>query len=324
MSLARLKQEEADMDKMYYSKASDKDPEAGTPDLSAETTFETEPVVTEDLAKDFSEPTLPDTKESTEEPEKSKRTNWKKRYTNFKASADTTIFQLRQENAQLKENVVALRGDINDLNGQLDALKPSTFDGSITQEDEDTIGPDAVRIMKKTTEAVSKPLQKELEALRKEKLEAEARAAKAARQSASESFKGKIESLVEDFDSLDVNPKFMTYLDETDPLTGQPRRVFFDKAVSYGDFVRTAGFYNDFAKTLPQSKAEILGKKVSPLGGGATPTGGVGKPKTYSLDEYNETYALYNKGGFRTQEERTNLLNKMDLMDQAFVEGRIT
>jgi len=325
MSLDRLKKEEAEMEELYYSKASSKEPEVGTEDLLAGETTKEETAELEAVANSFEGATPQEVVEDSVQPEKPARTNWKKRYTNFKASTDTTIFQLRQENATLKESLVGLRGNIADLTEQLTALKPSTFDGVITQEDEDTIGPDAVKIMKKTSEALSKPLEEKLKQLEDEKRAREVADAKASRADASAGFKGKLVSLVEDFDKVDLNPKFLQYLGETDPQTGVPRKEFFDRAVAYGDFVRTAGFYNDFARSLPQSKESILAKKVAPIGGGATPSAeGVGRPKTYTMEEFDKTYSDYQKGAYRNLEEKNNLIKKMDLLDKAFTEGRIT
>lgn len=321
MSYKQLLADEAELDKLYNVEAPVETPVDGTIDLTADK-FTTEQPVT--VAVPAKEPTGAIVDDVTDEPEKPKRTSWKQRYASYKASTDTTIFELRQGNAKLHSDLQSLSATVELLKGQLAEGQPNAVDSVITQEDEDTIGPDAVAIMKKTTEAATKDLKAELAALKEEqKQEAKDRAANARRQ-ADLSFRDRLVDLVEgDLSEIDSDPKFSKYLQAVDPVTGVPRKRYFDSAVSSGDIVRTAGFFNDYTKTLAPSKDSILAKEVTPIGTGATPSPEGSKPQTYTIAEYNAVYDALNKRSYQSTKEKNELIKQADLLDQAYVEGRI-
>lgn len=304
MSLEKIKEEERELEKLMYPQAEEENPSEEVPEAP-------------------SPEEAPATIEATEsEPQKApKRNDWKKRYSTYKSTTDNTIFQLRRENTELRDSLLRLEDKVTALG----ASKPrDVYEGVITQDDEDLIGTEAVEVLKKTTEAVTNPLKKELMALKAERREAELNRIKRERASSQNDLRSKLSGMIDNFEAIDMSKGFGTYLSEVDSYSGHTRKHLYSLAVTNGDLFRVAEFYNEYAKTLPPTKDSILEGKIAPVGDNKTTTNtqGVGKI-TYSINEYNKTYNDYVKGAWKNQKEKKQLIDKMDLLDLAFVEGRI-
>jgi hypothetical protein len=137
--------------------------------------------------------------------------------------------------------------------------------------------------------------------------------------------KQKLAKYVENFESIDLDPKFGKYLEEEDEYSGVPRRSLSSRAIKNGDVGRVAAFYKDFASKRPARKEDILGKKISPVGRSSESSEGASssKKKIYTMKDYTDTYDRYLRGGFKTEKEKNDLIDKMKLLDKAFMEGRL-
>lgn len=322
MRLDEMKREEEELIELMNSEASVGEPEGGTSTPTTEDVITEETVDPTSNANALGETTPTEVTTEQDKPEKSKRTNWKKRFTTYKASADNTIYELRQELATKMRYMVDLEKTIEDLKKAIPAV--DKYKDVITQEDEDTIGPDAVGIMKKTVEAATSGLEKKLqEAEAKERARRIEEAGKA-KSLADLSFRQRLEGLVENFDDIDVDPRFHKFLGETDD-SGLPRKTFFAKGVQGGDFMRVAGYYKEFLSTLPKSREDILEKKIAPVGGGdAISNGTPDAPLTYTIQEYMDKSSIIERGSWRNTKERDKLYKDIKVLEQAFVEGRLT
>lgn len=333
MSLDRIQREEEAAEKEFLEAMNGTPTEDESNNSEPEATFE-DSVVEEDIEDQPVQETIVEdaigdtTQELTEQPKKP-RTSWKKRYTNYKTSTDQKLFQLRRENADLSERVARLTAKQEELLVAIkNTKKPEdTFRGAITPEDEELLGTEAIDVMKRATDAATADLKAELEQLRRDKVDRARREAEVARESSTADLMSRLDNVVEGWQDIDEDPKFGNYLDQVDPLSGLTRKVLFGNSISAGDVEGVARFYRGYADTLPPTRESILERKVAPIGEGAGTTVDETinpRVKTYSISEYENVYESLNKGDYKSQAEKKQLLERAALLDKAFIEGRIT
>lgn len=269
--------------------------------------------------------------ENVEDPQdsepKPKRVNWKKRFTNYKASSDATIYSLRTDNAELRSQVL-------DLSKRMDVLlaertdEKDPFENLFTDEDRDTLGDEALNIFTKASKtavdsAVS-PLKAKLEEERQMRLRDQERMAKNDRQSAYGIFLEKLGDLVPSFNEINVDPGFNKWMQAPDTFSGFPRKDLFHRAEAAGDVSRVAEFFAEYQQLVekPSEKAQrTLEAAVAPTGSGAAEvTSNVKKP-TYLMSEVDKFFTDVSKGKYKGRESLAKELENK--YDQAFVDGRI-
>jgi hypothetical protein len=188
-----------------------------------------------------------------------------KRFANFKAASDATIHGLRTQAVQFQEDMVKMQNIIQTLTEQLNAAtaKKDPYDGLFTPEEKDLIGEETLAAMAKANKAALdsriKPLQDQLEQQKKQSQNQ--RDADLARQKRelSESFFGKLESLVPNFRKTDTNLGFLQWMKEADAASGYPREVIFKRAQANGDVGRCAEFMLQY-RALLAPKDKLAGK----------------------------------------------------------------
>jgi hypothetical protein len=315
MDLEKLHEEEKELDKLVYGEEETPTPPQEEPEVKVEEQPEVD-----------------------QKPKKP-RPSWKKRYTNYKATTDNTIFELRKELAAWKSQVASKDSLVEDLQKELSKLKQKLtektdpFEGVITKEDEDLIGPEAVEIIKKAVK--SRPnnddskyqkLQEEIDNLKREKREQLKRESEAVEKDSLVNLKKKLTTIVPDWESIDLEDGFKDFINDADPASGLPRSKFFLSAISTFDVERVASFYNAYKALKPKSKEEILESKVTPAGGGSEENDQKvdESKKVYSIQDYNRFMDDLAKGKYNStaqlRKEAAVLERKFDL---AIMEGRM-
>lgn len=288
-------------------------------------------------------------KEQIKEPEKvevveqpvvvEEKEDWKKRFTNFKATADNTIFQLRKENASLKSDIASLTekneavlSELVDIKKQISKKKKEdSFDELFTQEDKELLGADAINIFKKAVKKVApqhedneelKVLKDELKQLKQDRIRQLKKEKETVEEESFSKLKEKLSVVVDDWQQIDSDPKFLTYLDEVDEIEGVTRKELFSSAVQSRRVKEVASFYKDYKAQRSPKKEEILSKKITPVGTKSTPVDAdKDVKKTYTIGEYNKFMDDLTKGKYKGKEKEAKLIEAK--FDKAFFEGRI-
>jgi len=73
-----------------------------------------------------------------------------KRFRNYKASTDKTIFELRQEKANLTGDLAKALEEVSSLRDRLEGHEAENVEYPFTEEDEKVVGPEAMEIFKRT------------------------------------------------------------------------------------------------------------------------------------------------------------------------------
>ena len=321
MILDKLQQEEKELEELVYGKKQENQEDNTSPlEINPDTT----PIVQE------------------ERKEEDDGSSWKKRFTSFKASADNTIFQLRKDNAQLKSDIANVIDRNETILSEVVALKKQistksqedSYDNLFSQEEVDIIGPEAVDIFKKVVKKTAgkpkeenediKLLKEELNLLKKERNNNLRKEKENIETESFGSLKTSLEKIVPDWQSIDVDPKFLSFLEEADEFSGLPKRNLFASAVQSRDVFNVSRFYNEF-KGLRSSKEDILSKKVTPIGTNSGSSDNLDKEsnskKTYTINEFNKFMDDYTKGKYKGKEKEARIIEAR--FDKAFIEGRI-
>lgn len=319
MSLKRALEEEKELESLMFQSEESQ-------------TQETEDVSTEDFRNadtfDLTQQE-PESAESTKSDDTKKRSSWKERFSSYKASTDKTISTLRKENSSLFLKLNEYEKRIDDLSAKIADMASrgrDPFSEVITQEDIDTIGPEAVDIVKKATkratESAIDPLRKELEEIKAREAIEKQRKIEEARQNAYSNFLSDLGRMVPDYKDLDVNPKFATYLNSLDPYTGELRMDAFRRAENYLDAERVADFFLEFREQQPKSKKELLEERITPEGSNGTQAPLTNKKQdTFTAKEVEKFYNDLTKGVYKGKRKEADELEAR--ITRAYIEGKI-
>ena len=246
---------------------------------------------------------------------KTPRTDWKKRYRNFKASADATIYQLRQQNANLSEENLELSEKLEELTTQLRETSQQTFQSPLTDEEREILGDDAVSSLQKLVDAkvaaIVSPIKEELKAEKEARKKEREQEVKATRQANNSSFISRLEELVPDCVEIDKNRDFLAWMDEGDSVSGLSRKYIFQQAQAIGDVGRVAQFFKDW-KSMTNQGTETLDKHISPSKTSKTTQKPVQKkPEVITYAQIIKFYDDVARGEYRGKEKlKQELENK--------------
>lgn len=329
MSLKRILEEEAQIDKEFYGKADDHSEESTATVVNNEEE-DMEEYVEESAPIDFPDATQVTQQEvTTEEPSKP-RVSWKQRFTNYKASTDKTISSLRKENSELVRRLMDLETKYDDLASKhANVLSKSSdpLDGIITTEDIDTVGEEAVDIIRKVTKKVAEseahPLKEELARLKAEKLAAEKRAQEERKRNAYNAFLSDLGRIVPDYAAVNVDSRFIEFMNGYDEITGEKRVDAFRRAEDYLDADRVADFFIEFKRTVPRSKREVLEENITPTvtSGSTVNTSGKQKAETFTARQVEDFFNDVARGVYKNRMKEADELEAR--ITKAYISGNI-
>ncbi len=252
---------------------------------------------------------------------KKPRTNWKKRFTNYKSSTDATIYDLRRDLARRSEEVLGMKKNIDDLRSIIlknqAESKKDALDSVLTEEDREILGNEAVDTLKKVTSAAVNnavsPLKKELEEAKERSAIAEKDKIDAEWQKANLSFRKRLGKQIPDFEEINIDPNFMKYMDKIDPVSGYTKARLFKIAEHSGDVGRVASFFKEFKKSsLNEEHNQILDENITPVASNTSKNTGTDKTPI-SKEFIDNFYKDCIKGVYNGREsERVKINTKID------------
>ena len=342
--LEKLKQEEAELEAQMLGNPTEpqqpEEPEATTVDDGLERTEEetaADEYMMDTITSDQPDPMQPEFPEDLEEPEepqpqKPKRTNWKKRFTNYKASTDATINGLRRDLIDMQSANAAIARELQQLQvaSSQREVQGDMFEGAFTQEDEDTFGTEGLDVVKKAArvaiERQVKPLEAELQKHKEARVQDLTRAAATQKRAQYNEFLGRLEALVPEYAELNKDKGFIQWLDGADQYSGYKRAELFRKAEASRDVARVADFFMEYKSTQEPQQPEIpadVQRQVTPVGRG----GGPAKPKKpqeagmYRQSDIDKFYSDVMKGLYKDQ---AGVIAATEAaIEQAYVENRV-
>ena len=343
--LEKLKQEEAELEAQMLGNPTEpqqpEEPEATTVDDGLERTDEeaaADEYMMDTITGDQPEHQQPEYPEDLEEPEdpqpqKPKRTNWKKRFTNYKASTDATINGLRRDLIDMQSANAAIARELQQLQvaSSQREVQGDMFEGAFTQEDEDTFGTEGLDVVKKAARVAIdrqvKPLEAELQKQKEARVQDLSRAAASQKRAEYNEFLGRLETLVPEYAELNKDKGFLQWLSGADQYSGYRRADLFRKAEASRDVARVADFFVEYRSTQAPQQPEIpkdVQRQVTPVGrggGGAQQRQKPKDPGMYRQSDIDKFYSDVMKGLYKDQ---AGVIAATEAaIEQAYVENRV-
>ena len=146
--------------------------------------------------------------------------------------------------------------------------------------------------------------------------------------SSSNAFWQQLHEAVPDWEKVNVDPGFVNWLDETDPMSGMARRTFLTDAHNRFDAARVINFFltwkelqgNTGQSTKPAQKA--LQDSIAPGRGRTSGSTKAGAEPSYTREQVSKFYEDMKTGKYRGREEEAAKTERD--ITQALAKGRIT
>lgn len=259
------------------------------------------------------------------ESEPKAREDWKKRYTNLRASRDEKLFQTQSTLATAQEQLIALQQRVQELESAKPVETKDIFEGIISDDDKEAIGDTALEAMRKTALATAeenrKVLDKELEEMRKLRKEAAEAKVVQTKKDAYDNFLVRLSQAVPDYMAIDTDPEFIAYMGDLD-IDGNTRADNFHRAESLGNVATVARFMLDFKATKGTPKRNPLEDKITPEAKAtSTPKTTESNSEALTWTQVNAHYEKFSKGGYRGRMAEYEAMEKR--IDDAAARGNI-
>jgi hypothetical protein len=205
---------------------------------------------------------------------------------------------------------------------------------SLTEEERSEYG-DSIDVMRKVSSDLLAPYQRRIDELTQTIQQMQGhvlprveQVAKRQAESAEGAFWSALASAVPNWQDVNNDPDFHSWLLETDPLTGMTRQTYLEDAQSKLDAPRVASFFTSWlshpsntAQTIKPLKASELEQQVAPGRSRSTPAPQGMQKKTYTQRDIADFYRRVSQGAFKGREAERGAIESDIFAAQA--EGRI-
>lgn len=189
---------------------------------------------------------------------------WKSRYSTTKAKQDSNIYNLRQENLSLKEEVVNLSKALNQARQSM-PKSASKLDEAFGSEEVDVLGEKTADTLKTIIRDTNKRVDDQEARIEAEKLKRKEDKLSEDRKSEYAGFKARLAGLVKNLDKLNADQKFIDWLQLPDELTGDLRHDILRKAEAGRDVGRCAELFNQYnAVAAKEEPTDSINKRIAP------------------------------------------------------------
>lgn len=232
--------------------------------------------------------------------------------------------------------VPRLHAQIKDLMAKVEDLQqtkkpepePEKFEVQklVTDADVEAFGSDLIEVQRKVAREVAQEFKKDLEDLRSENKRLQDQLLKTGGQIGEVTFEQRLHRLVPDFAQVNADPRWVAWLDETDPIIRGPRRVMAQSAFEQGDAEAVKDYVELFKKTLGEPvedkrKAE-LERQVQPTKSATATPPNSQKGRTYTTKDIER---MFEKAAKLNATQKFDEAQKLEAeIDAAYMEGRVT
>lgn len=256
--------------------------------------------------------------------------DWEQKYKSLKGHFDAEVPRLHAQNKELAAQLQQLQQTVESLKQQPapTAAEPERL---VTADDEEHFGADMIDVQRRVAKEVMReyvtPLQGELKAAYAKIGELETALNRTGGEVATMTFEQKLSQTVPDFAEINADPKWIAWLDELDPYTGNPRRAWAEYVYNKGDVAavkKVVDFYKSSANPQVnerQVRQKELERQVTPTRANTASSTPSAADRIYTEAEVNR---LFNKvrelNVSGKYEEASRLENELSA---AYMQGRV-
>lgn len=271
-------------------------------------------------------PKVPEPKQPDEED------TWRRRYLTLKGKFDAEVPRLSARLAQLETELEQAKAAPPKEEKPRQEAKPRQ--PAVTDKDVEAYGGDLVDLMRRVADEAAAQVREEYTGIVRELEDRNANLLQkldgvADRQVVNDrqTYYRDLNELVPDYEAVNVDPAFIAWLAEADPLSGTPRQEYLNKAFQTFNVDTTAALFNAYkaGKTppTPSKPPEAQERLVQPSTSRAnTAPASDASKRTWTTAEVDQFYRDVTKGVYAGKDaERARIENEIDL---ALAEGRLT
>ena len=254
--------------------------------------------------------------------------SFKQKYSTLKGKYDAEVPRLHQQVRELSEQMDAIRKDA-EVSQKVESEKPKERVSYVTDADRDEYGDDLIDFQRRVAKEHAQEFEGRFEQQAKVIEELQKKISTTDSQVGEQGFTQRLNALVPGFDQLDNDERWVSWLNEYDPMSRGPRRDQAQAAFNAGDAEAIAHYvslFNGSVNPVEDSKGDRqkeLEKQVSPNRSASTAsTKSAGQSnKIYSAASSEKAWtkirALNTKGSY---EEAEKLEAELTV---AYMEGRV-
>lgn len=235
-----------------------------------------------------------------------------------------------------KGQITQLSGQIQELASQLSQVRqqpqtpPQPDKPLVTSQDDDKFGSDLIDVMRRVVREESRALLGRLQAVEETvkktapHVERIGQVEAAVTQTREERFWGELQNAVPDWEKINQDQRWLTWLSEHDPVAGCTRQEALSSAQARMDIRRVVALFKLFKETLPKpapaSKTPNpeLARQVAP-----SKTSTVAVPPTQDRKYTGRDYEYWFDPRRANDSEPAQVLAMKAELDRAYLEGRI-
>jgi len=251
---------------------------------------------------------------------------WERKYLTLKGMYDAEVPRLHSQMKELNVQVQTLIAENAAAKAQQAYEQPSTAKTLITEQDKEAFGSDLLDLIDRATEQKVAGFRDRESQLLSEVNELKSKLGNVSeRQGVSDKdrFLSALSAQVPDWEALNVDQGFLSWLAEVDPIYGLPRQYALTNAYEAFDAARTATIFKQYRNMIApptQQRQPNLQSQVAPTRSRSTPaTTSAGEKRIYSSQEVSDFYNEWIKGRL-TNEEAVKMEAEINA---AQAEGRI-
>jgi hypothetical protein len=247
---------------------------------------------------------------------------WEQKYKTLKGMYDAEVPRLHADVRDLKAQVDSLRKA-----AETKPVEPAAPAKLVTDADVEAFGSDLIEVQRKVAREVAAEFRGELDAMRVENEKLREQLTSTGTQVSEASFEQRLYRLVPDFEVVNADPKWISWLNEVDPLLRAPRSSVAQQAFNRGDAEGVAHYVAMFKQTVAPveqktDKTEELERQLQPNRGASSAPNASPKGKVYTNSDIEK---MFRKAADLGTKGQTDAAKKLEAeIDAAFMEGRVT
>lgn len=257
---------------------------------------------------------------------------WQQKYKTLKGMYDAEVPRLHSQIKDMQAEFESLKRTVESAKDEeAQAKVRSEREASrnlVTDEDRQEFGEEMIAVQRKVAREETAELNEKLEAITADNAELKNQLSATGEQVTTASFEQRLTSTIPDFAQLNVDPAWIEWLNEYDPMLRGPRSVAAQKAFSEGDVDGVAHYVNLFKESkqaavpVKEAVSEELESQIQPSKVANTSQQVSQQGKLYTDADIRGMFAKVMQ---LNNSDRTDDARKLEAeIDAAYAQGRVT
>lgn len=249
---------------------------------------------------------------------------WQQKYRTLEGKYSAEVPKL---NAQVKDLMAQLAQLQEAMKKPEPEKKEPEIQKLVTDADVEAFGSDLIEVQRKVAREVAMEFKKDIDDLRAENAKLRDQLTQTGSQVGAVSFEQRLYQLVPDFEEINVDPKWIAWLEEVDPILRGPRKLVAQEAFNRGDAEAVRDYVKMFKQTTapsdkPNAKQAELERQVQPNRSASSAPPSSQKGRTYTTKDIER---MFEKAAKLNATQKFDEATKLEAeIDAAYMEGRVT